>query len=438
MPAQLDRLSAQDVQILRLERGPIRGHICKIVLLEAPAPSVDELRAHIGARLDAAPRLRRRLVKTPLNLARPIWADDPDFDIARHVVDAGTAPREQLNEFVAYLMAERLDRDHPLWRMDVLNMEEDGTALIWRIHHCMCDGATSVKLGEALLWSDDESDHERPPCDWRAGEQPSAARLMTSAVASRLQRKPGGEGDTSARVSRAAVKRELRRTAIRSSLDASIGSARSVAFASAPLEATKEAGKAIDPKVTLNDMVLAITAGGIRKWLERTHGPTEGIRVKVPVSLHHAGEKEGTGNRDSYFFVDLPVDEPDPIARLRKINAETADRKLDHDAEALYRLGLHRTVAHYAMSPRVFTFNVSNVPGPRADVYVKGSRVRALYSIAEVAQHHALRVSVISAAGNLFFGLCADRDAVTELDVLADGLDHARDELLARDAHPGA
>jgi hypothetical protein len=211
-----------------------------------------------------------------------------------------------------------------------------------------------------------------------------------------------------------------------------------VAFASAPIEQTKQAGKAIDPKVTLNDMVLAITARGIRRWLEHTHGPTEGIRVKVPVSLHHAGESEGTGNKDSYFFVDLPVDERDATECVRKINRETTERKLDHDAEALYKLGLHRSVAHYAMSPRVFTFNVSNVPGPRTDVYVKGSRVTAMYSIAEVAQHHALRVSVISAAGNLFFGLCADKQAVKDLDLLADGLGQARDELLARAAHPGA
>jgi diacylglycerol O-acyltransferase / wax synthase len=435
----LDRLSAQDVQILRLERGPIRGHICKIVLLEAPAPTLEELRAHIDARLDAAPRLRRRLLKTPLNVGRPIWTDDTDFDIARHVVDAGTAPREQLKEYVAYLMAERLDRDHPLWRMDVLDMGAEGKALIWRIHHCLCDGATSVKLGEALLWSDSSDYEELPPCDWCADEHPSTAQLLVSAVAERFQvTKDWDKGDSALRISRAAVTRELRRTAINSSLDATIGAARSVAFASAPLEETKRAGKAIDPNVTLNDMVLAITAGGIRTWLNHTHSPSEGIRVKVPVSLHHAGERERTGNRDSYFFLDLPVSEPDPTARLKQINAETTERKLDHDAEALYKLGLHRTVAHYAMSPRVFTFNVSNVPGPRTDVYVMGSRVSQLYSIAEVAQHHALRVSVISAAGELFFGLCADRDAVEDLDVLAEGLNQARDELLARDAQPGA
>jgi diacylglycerol O-acyltransferase / wax synthase len=435
----LDRLSAQDVQILRLERGPIRGHICKIVMLEPPGPSVDELRARIDARLDATPRLRRRLLKTPLNLAPPIWADDTDFHIERHVVDAGTATSDDLNETVADLMAQRLDRAHPLWRMDVLDLGDEGTALVWRIHHCMCDGATSVKLADALLWSDKPQDEEPPPGDWRPADPPSAARLLASGIAARIRRRrQNDKGDAPVRVSRTAVNRELKRSAAKSTLDARIGTTRSVAFARAPLEETKQAGKAIDPKITLNDMVLAITARGIRKWLDHTHGPTEGIRVKVPVSLHHAGEGEGIGNRDSYFFVDLPVSEPDPSECVRTINRETTQRKLDHDAESLYKLGLHRTVAHYAMSPRVFTFNVSNVPGPRSDVYVKQSRVTALYSIAEVAQHHALRVSVISAAGNLFFGLCADREAVKDLDVLADGLNEARDELLARDTHLGA
>jgi hypothetical protein len=112
------------------------------------------------------------------------------------------------------------------------------------------------------------------------------------------------------------------------------------------------------------------------------------------------------------------------------INRETRERKLDHDAETLYHLGAHPLLAHWSMSPHVFTFNVSNVPGPKDDVSLLGSRVTAQYSLAEVAQHHALRVAVMSAAGSLFFGLCADRDAVPDLDVLAEGIHAAADELL--------
>src|SRR5581483_11772343 len=136
-------------------------------------------------------------------------------------------------------------------------------------------------------------------------------------------------------------------------------------------------------------------------------------------------------NRDSYFFVDLPVDEPDPVKRLRAINRETHERKLDDDAEVLYRLGAHPFVAHWAMSPRVFTFNVSNVRGPAREIYVLGARVREMYSLAEIAPRHALRVAIISASGTLFFGLCADRDAVRDLDLLADGIKRALEELLA-------
>ena len=124
--------------------------------------------------------------------------------------------------------------------------------------------------------------------------------------------------------------------------------------------------------------------------------------------------------------------EPDPVRRLLAINRETADRKRHHDAETMYHLGLHRSVARWALSPHVFTFNVSNVPGPREPVFVRGAPVRALYSLAEVAQHHALRVSVISASGTMFFALCADRDAVEDLDTIVRGLDSSVDELLAR------
>jgi len=187
-----------------------------------------------------------------------------------------------------------------------------------------------------------------------------------------------------------------------------------------------DAGKAIADAVTVNDVVLSILAGGIRAWL----GARESIRVKVPVSLHHAGDT--LGNHDSFFFVDLPVAEPDPVRRVLAINQETRERKLAGDAETLYRLGTHHhLLEHWAMSPHVFTFNVSNVPGPRGEVFVLGARLHRMYSLAEIAHHHALRVAVVSAAGSLSFGLCADFAAVPDLDGLSSGIHRAADELLA-------
>lgn len=446
MSARVDRLTDEDVRILKLESGTIRGHTCKVVVLEpredgAPL-GADELGEHIGRRLDRAPRFRRRLAPTPLGIANPVWVDDTAFDIARHVrpVETGAPAGDgQLREIVAGLMCERLDRDHPLWAMDVVALADGSTALVWRIHHCMADGVTAVKLGSALLWDADPQASRAPPQRWRPEPAPGRLELLASAAGDRARRlaralpprdrKRAADHDLDPRM----LRRELGREASPSPLDRPIGAGRRVAFASASLAELKRVGKAHGEGVTLNDVVLAVVAGAVREWLELRHGSEAGIRAKVPVSLHqHDADQDAPGNRDSYFFVDLPVAEPDPVRRLLAINRETADRKRHHDAEALYKLGAHRAVARWAMSPHVFTFNVSNVPGPREPVFVRGARVRELYSLAEVAQHHALRVSVISAAGTMYFSLCADRDAVEDLDTIAQGIDRSIAELVAR------
>jgi diacylglycerol O-acyltransferase len=228
------------------------------------------------------------------------------------------------------------------------------------------------------------------------------------------------------------VRRELTWTATPTPLDHVAGALRRVAFASAPLADCRSAGKAIDAAVTVNDLVLAAVTGGMREWLERRGLPVDGIRAKVPVSLHdHGAHGDAAANRDSYFFVDLPVAEAQIVDRVVAVNRETAERKRTHEAEAMYTATLHRSVARRAMSPHVFTLNVSNVPGPRDHVYVLGARVREMYSIAEIAEHHALRVSVISAAGTLFFSLCADRDTVEDVEVIADGIRESVRELIA-------
>ena len=451
-----DRLTDQDTQILKLESGNVRGHVCKLVILApregGPAPGVEELREQIATRLDRAPRFRRRLSPTPLRMANPVWIDDEAFDIAKHVRAvpiAGTVDRERLGEIVADRMCERLDRSRPLWALDVVEHVEDGsTALIWRIHHCMADGVTAVKLGSALLWDEEPQAPEREATAWQPEPGPRWPTLLALGVADRVQRASRRAANAARTVAsprrwrervgglsrdRSVVGRELAPKAAASPLDRRIGPARRVAFASAPLAELKRIGKAHGEDITINDVVLTVVSGGVRAWLERRRESEGGIRAQVPVSLHHHdAEGNAPGNRDSYFFVDLPVAEPDPVRRLLAINRETADRKRHHDAETMYHLGLHRSVARWALSPHVFTFNVSNVPGPREPVFVRGAPVRALYSLAEVAQHHALRVSVISASGTMFFALCADRDAVEDLDTIARGLDSSVDELLAR------
>jgi WS/DGAT/MGAT family acyltransferase len=218
-----------------------------------------------------------------------------------------------------------------------------------------------------------------------------------------------------------------------------VGHEREVALAVTPMSALREAARGL-AGATLNDAVLAVVAGALRRWLEHRHGPIHGLRVKVPVTMHHDGDQ--AGNRDSYFRVDLPVDEPDPVARLVAVRQETAQRKRRHDAQQVDELmnrmarfspRLASWSQRMQRSGRSFALNVSNVRGPDRAVTVLGAPVGAVQPLVEVAQHHALRVAVLSVADRLGFGLVADPTVVGDLDVLAAAVEQAAAELLYAD-----
>jgi WS/DGAT/MGAT family acyltransferase len=228
----------------------------------------------------------------------------------------------------------------------------------------------------------------------------------------------------------AAIRRELAPQGHASSLARHIGPRRVVSFSSFPLDEIKALGHDAPQHATVNDVVLAAVAGGLRLWLVHAGVEPRDLGVKVPVSLHDPGRVD-EANRDSFMVVHLPLDEPDPLARLLAIAAETRERKAAHDADQLDAFfndlgrrsrSLERLAERWAMSPRVFALNVSNVPGPHGHLAVMGSRLLDMHSVAEVAERHALRVAVVSAGGRLSFGLCADADAVGRLDLIADGI----------------
>jgi hypothetical protein len=404
-------LSAEDRAILELESGAVAGHTCKVVMLGAPAPSVEALRGSVARRIDAAPALKRRL-SGPAR--QPVWVDDDRFDVAAHVVAAeGEGSADELRERVAELFAERLDRDRPLWRIDVVPLAPamsgiGDTAVVWRIHHALADGTTAMRFADAMLW-----DAAGPP----RAEPHRAHRPATAADQGRRQ---AGLA--------AFFRHEVALGAGRSPFDARIGSGREIAFASAPLRPLHDAAKRICG-ATVNDAVLATVAGSLRGWLQHHHGRLGGLRVKVPVSLHHGDD---AGNRDSFFTLELPLGEPDPVARLRAICGATAERKEDHDAETLDRLmrelaraspALERFGHKLESSPRAFALSVSNVPGPGGPLTVVGAPVQAVYSIAEIGERHALRIAVVSACGDLRFGFCSDPAIVHDLGRLALGVE---------------
>ena len=280
-------------------------------------------------------------------------------------------------------MSEHLDRARPLWTLDVIGPLADGReAIAARIHHAMADGIAAIRFLDEVLW---DPHREAPAGSARSGV-PSAAPPGRLAEAMRM---PG------------AVMRELGHRGSGSPFDRPITGSRELAFTVAPLAEVRSVGAARPARATVNDVLLAIVAGGLCAWLG-SGAPAPHLRAQVPVSLHHRDETAADlGNRDSFINVDLPCDERDLLVRLDKISAETRERKQLDDAQELYDL-LHAlgrmrhvgsAVRRYAESAREFSVSISNVPGPSVPVGVAGRKVAHLFSSSEPADHHALRIS---------------------------------------------
>jgi diacylglycerol O-acyltransferase / wax synthase len=414
--ATRELLSQDDAQILRLESAVIKGHTGKVIVI-APGPSggalqTDRLRDQVGDRMIGLPRLAQRVEEPRLGLGRPAWVQADDVDLGWHVAaPARAAPLsdEELRRAVGELLSERLDHSRPLWRLDALPLTRGRTALVARIHHAMADGVSAIRLVSALLW---DADGGPPPAPARAARAAPSAPGSDPGEARILVRLP------------AALWRELR-PGRDTKLDQHIGPAREVAWSSFPLERFRRIEKGAAERVTVNDVVLAVVAGGLRRWLPTAGGIAADLKAQCPVSLHAREETAGQlGNRDSFMNVDLPISEPDAAERLRLISTETSERKLDHDADALYAffhaLGrfrpLYRGVTRLTSGPREFALSISNVPGPRQRPRILGHAVEQFSSFTEPADRHALRVSIISLGGELAFGLCSDPDAISDLD----------------------
>ena len=427
-------LSREDLSILALENETVAGHTCKVILLDG-AVDPGSLRASIARRLPRAPMLSMRLGEID---GAPWWVPAPQVDMVAHVVQAPASGAEDeagLRATVAGIFAQHLDRSRPLWRIDVIARRPGGgSALIWRIHHALADGMTAMRMAGAVLW--DEDPVTGPRTTRTRSRAPRAARPVPHQRLATLL----------------AAARELPQPWLRSPFDGHIDARREVAFTTAGLEELHRVAAAADG-ATVNDAVLTVVAGGLRRWLEAHHGHLGAVRVKVPVSLHApappqppAGSRAPgddhaqPGNRDSFFCLDLPLGSADPLERLAAIRRATQARKQAHDAQHLdavmrelaHTPRLSRFAEHVLAHPRSFALNVSNVPGPRGPIRVLGVAVHSLYSLAEIGEHHALRVAVVSLAGTLNIGLVADPTLLADVGDLATGMQAEAAELTGR------
>jgi WS/DGAT/MGAT family acyltransferase len=424
-------LSREDLSILALENETVAGHTCKVIVLDGPV-GLGALRASIAARLARAPRLSMRLGEID---GTPWWIPDPQVDVAAHVVEAtsaGPVDEAGFRATVAGIFAQHLDRSRPLWRIDLIPRLAGGaSAVIWRIHHALADGMTAMRIAGEVLWDEDPAARPRATGPRPPGRQTGETAQSAGAAGAA---RPAEHHRVATLL---AAAREAPQPWLRSPFDGHIDARRAVAFTRAGLDELHRVAAATGG-ATVNDAVLTVVAGGLRRWIEAHHGRLGAVRVKVPVSLHAlpssppvpADDGGQPGNRDSFFCLDLPLGSADPLERLAAIRRATQVRKQEHDAQQLdavmQRLArtprLSRFAEHVLAHPRSFALNVSNVPGPRRPVRVLGVSVAALYSLAEIGEHHALRVAVVSLAGTLNMGLVADPTLLADVDHLAAGM----------------
>jgi diacylglycerol O-acyltransferase / wax synthase len=446
------RLSALDASFLEVESPAAHMHVGWVARFRSGegrrAPSVEELRDHIAGRLAAAPRYRQRLVSVPLAVHDPVWADDPDFRIERHVVPA---PSADVGAVADAVMSRPLARDRPLWEMSVAREPQgDGFALVGKAHHCMVDGLAAVELGTVLL--DPAPDDPRDlRADWEPASPPPAAALLAQAVADRvgqqldvlraavgLARSPRrllGVPDGIARVGRALVHAVVP-IAPPSALNRPSSPSRHLAVLRRPLDDLRQI-KA-HHHTTVNDVLLAAVAGGLRGFLAERGEPPANLKTMVPVSVRDDAGGE-LGNRISFLFIELPCAEAEPLVRLMTINKCTARYKAAEEPAAsdaaLQALGhapriVQHAASHLVASPRAFNLVVSNIPGPRMPLYMLGCELTEVYPVVPLADGHALSVGMTTVQRDACFGLYADRAALPDVDRLAGHIDAAIDELL--------
>jgi diacylglycerol O-acyltransferase len=440
------RLSGSDMSNLLAERGPIHVHVGGTIIVEGAAPSYEELIEHVETRLSLVPRFRQRIVKIPLGIENPVWGDDKQFDARRHVRHVAV-PRpgrlDQLRDLVGRVMSEPLDMDRPLWQLYLVEGLSGRHAYISKTHHALVDGVAAVDVGTILLDPSPRGTKLKlPEAPWDPDE-PSPAMLVAQAASDRV-RKPlraaGRAARSAVRMPAQTAGRVLRTAEAftglasggprvpKSQLNVRIGRDRLVAWARTDLDRLKRA-RAIAEGSTVNDVILSVAAGALRRWLEGRGDPVpEYLVALVPVSIREPNEKGELGNRMSTIMVRLPLSEPDPRRRLELLREETKRLKESANARAASLIieatgwappTINRLLSSAMSRPLLFNLVVSNVPGPQQPLYLLGRRLREIYPFVPLSpQNHALAIGMISYDGAVYVGLASDRDVVPDLDDL--------------------
>ena len=433
-------------------------HIGALLVLEG-GPLTDEqgrlrfkdIQAELAERLPRCPRMRQRVVPVPLGAGRPVFEDDPAFDLAHHIHHIELAPpgsREQLEALSSRLQMEPLDRSRPLWEMWFVSGLADGSVgLVYKVHHAVVDGVSAAETFEILL-GPDEPATSAPAL---MADPKGAVGRLRQALADDLRTFGGWAGASLGLVSnpRQGLARGLGVAhllrpgsfAPSSSLNQTVGPARRLASVSLSLDEVKAVGRRHG--ATVNDVVLAIVAGGLGQLLAGRDEDATHLQVLVPVSLRRPDEHSTLGNRVAAVVVRLPVGEPDPVAGLRAVVAETTRLKSGPDVAGLdlvLRLADTWPVPLLGATSRLVhrqpfvNLVVTNVRGSPRTLDLLGAEITEIIPVVPLGGNLSLGVAVLSYGGRLVIGVHADADACGDLPVMVAGIEAAFAQLVTRSA----
>jgi len=447
----LDRLSPLDALFLSRDTPNEPRQIASLVIFEPDGSPLtfDGLIRALNERLDIVPRYRQVPYKVPGGVGTPVWRDYPKFDVAHHVRRSALPKpggRAELHELVGRLVARRLELDRPLWELYYIEGLEGGAeALLFKAHQALVDGSETIDLAQVLL---EETDRVRdiPHHEWKARPEPAKLSLLAASVDRHL-RNPS-EAVATAQLQLGRLRRALpvvgrSQVPPRGILSATLSRHRR--FSSLSTDLTDYRTIRDEHGGTVNDVILAAIAGGIRGWMltraERATAKTA-FRAIVPMSVvSDEGLPTSLGSKVRGHLLSLPVGESNPVVRLHQVSYALKDHRETGSAVAANKLaGLpgFATSTFHAVGARVAEAEanrghqivITNVPGPQEMVYMAGEPVAEVYPCLPLTEHRTVSIGVTSYRGRVFYGITADREAVPDVDVLAQCIEDALAELV--------
>jgi diacylglycerol O-acyltransferase / wax synthase len=452
-----DRLSGLDTSFLHLETGPAHMHVASTTVFEGPAPDYEEFRDHIASRLHLVPRFRQKLRFVPFAQGRPKWVDDPHFHLTyhlRHTALPAPGSEEQLKRMAARIYSQQLDRTKPLWELWLVQgLERKRFALVSKTHHALVDGVAGVDIATVLFDVKPVPEPAEAEHEWMPNPEPSPAALLARNVedlastplrfarrleAAVLHPRPAVRDVAEAAEAIGEVAWALANPAPDVPLNTEIGSHRRFEWVRCELATLKRIKNALGG--TVNDVVLTVVAGALRRWLHDRGIRTEGLELRalVPMSIRAEDERGQLGNRIAAMRGPLPVYIADPVRRLEAVRESMQGVKSSKQAlgaEVISRFNdfapptLLAQASRLNFSTRLFNLLVTNVPGPQIPLYMLGRELEDVFPVAFLPENHALAVAIMSYNGSIDFGLLADYDAMEDVEAIASAISDAVEEL---------